>query len=341
MVHYIRSMQRKMKARPLYRQIIRESLAGAWREKRLWAIALFAGIVQTGGIYDVLVRKFQRTAEQATTFFSRWESGGALAREFANLPLVDKFGVVQSVLFSATIVFAILAFAILAQGALVYALDRHLNGKVATLRESLQRAAHRFAPLLVMNVALLGAIWATRFLVSAPLAEVLRNPTPATVALYVVTMVIFLVLAIFLTSLHLLSLNGMLVDELTLSESLQHSMRLFRTSWLAILETAFVMLVIGSIIFFGSIGISFLVNIPFLLFMRAALYFSFPQLFFLTNIISGFVLLAAFIFGGSYAITFQYATWNRLYRRINEGTAHAKIHRVISWIAGSRSSAER
>lgn len=341
MLQSFRSMQRKMKARPLYRQIIREALAGAWREKRLWVIALFAGIIQTGGIYDVLMWKFQRATEQATTFFSRWESGGSLVQAFAHLPLVDKFGVIQSVLFSATIVGGILAFAVLAQGALVYAMDRHLNGKQATLRESLQRAAHRFAPLVVMNAALLGAVWVTRFLLSAPLAEVLRHPAPVTIAVYVLSMGLFLGLVIFFTSLHLLSLNGMLVDELTLSESLQHSLRLFRVSWLAILETAFVMLVLGSMIFFGSIGISFLINIPFLLFMRAALYFSYPQLFFLMNIISGFVLLAAFVFGGSYAITFQYATWNRLYRRINEGTAHAKVHRVLAWLTSGRSSTER
>lgn len=51
---------------PLYRPILRSAFQIAWQEKRLWWIALLAGILLTGSVYDIIWRGLNALAPQAS-----------------------------------------------------------------------------------------------------------------------------------------------------------------------------------------------------------------------------------------------------------------------------------
>src|SRR5512133_331876 len=51
---------------PIYRPIVREALSFSWKEKRLWFIALLAGILMSGSVFDVVWRSVNSLSAQAS-----------------------------------------------------------------------------------------------------------------------------------------------------------------------------------------------------------------------------------------------------------------------------------
>src|SRR5262249_2278477 len=119
-------------------------------------------------------------------------------------------------------------------------------------------------------------------------------------------------------------------------EALVHAGQLLRRSWLTIAETAFCMMVIGALILCAAVLVSLFAGLPTLGFLVTSLYLGLPKIFVFTNIVIMVVVFLAAIVGGLFAVNFQYATWNRLYRRASEGTAHSKIVRIVRSLKGKK-----
>jgi hypothetical protein len=302
----------------------------AWREKRLWPFAVLTALIQTGGIYDAIfirLRPFFEGGRVAAHTGSQFTT--ALWNLFSHATWIYRLGFLESLVFSVVLALVILGLAILAQGILVLGINGHSHLKKPTIKSCFQSAGLAFVPLVLLNIFIFACLWLLRFL-----ALVLPAPHALWAVLFSFLVFLVLVIAIaFFTSLHLLSLYALLADQLSFRESLIHALRLLRHAWVIVIETAFVLLVIGLFICLASISIALLVNLPLLLLMRAAILLQMPLLFQLTNAVSGTLVLLILVMGGAFAITFQYATWHGLYQRINDGTALPKLHRISHWIA--------
>ncbi len=322
--------------RPLYRQILRDALVLAWKEKRFWPLALFTVFLQTGGIYDVFILSIRNALRSPLAQDARWQEYFA---RVARLDALNKFALTQSVLLSLALIFLILFLSIIAQGTLVACLDRGQATLGRGFRQILQSAAKRVIPLAVLNVLMVGI---------AGLGSLgLRVVAGATAGLpggwlfFVLAALIYLLVLFKATTLHLFALNGIMADGMTLHEALVHAWQLLRKAWLTVLETALCMMVIGALIFSASVVISLFAGLPALGFLVASLYLGLPKIFVLVNIAIAALVFFTAILGGLFAINFQYATWNRLYRRAVEGTAHSKIARVFQGLTAGRPTSRR
>ncbi len=318
-------MPRALQPRPLYREILRDAFLLAWKEKRFWPLALLTVFLQTAGIYDVFFLSVRGALQSPVASDQGWQT---YVTQVSRLNLLEKFALSQSILLSLAIIFLILFFSVIAQGTLVACLDRvqQTNGR-GGFRQALQAAARRVVPLAVLNLLMVGIASLGSFALQS-LAGALPN-LPFGPAWFVLAAIIYLIVLFVATSLHLFALNGVMADGMTLHEALEHAMSLLRKTWITVAETAFCMMIIGACMFIAAMLLSFFAGLPAIGFLFASLYLGLPKIFVFANIaISAIVFLAAII-AGLFAVNFQYATWNRLYRRAMEGTAHSKIIRVV------------
>lgn len=331
-------MPRATSPRPLYRQILREALTLAWKDKRFWPLALFTAFLQTAGIYDVFFLAVSNATRAPLAQDQSWHGFFAWVQQ---LGVIDRFALTQSIIFALVLIGVILFLSIIAQGSLVASLDRGQAAQKQTFRSMLQTAARRVVPLVVVN-ALVSLITSLGSIGLSSVASLVPG-TSWGAWLFVAVCFVYLVLLFVVTSLHLFTLNGMMADGMTLHEALNHAISLFRRAWLTIAEAALCMALIGAGILGLAFAGAFLAGIPLIGFLYASLYLTLPKIFVFANILLAAIVFLAAVFGGLFAITFQYATWNRLYRRAVEGTAHSKIIRVVHSLTSraSRSSSAR
>lgn len=317
--------------RPLYRQILRDALSLAWKEKRFWPLALLAVFLQTGGIYDVFILSLRSAFLSPVARDSSWH---AYFLRVERLDWINKFALTQSILLSLALIFIILFLSIVAQGTLIACLDRGETTIGRGFRQAMQAAAKRVVPLAVLNIFMVGIVGLGSLGLRVMVGAVAG--LPAAWVWLLVAATVYLVLLFVTTSLHLFALNGIMADGMTLHEAFVHAGQLLRKAWLTIAETALCMMVIGALIFGLSIGLSMFAGLPAIGFFIASLYLGLPKIFVFANIVILAIVFLAVIAGGLFAVNFQYATWNRLYRRAVEGTAHSKIIRVFHSLRSRR-----
>lgn len=318
---------------PLYRKILRDALALAWKEKRFWPLALLTVFLQTGGVYDVFVLSLRGALQAPVARDTQWHE---YFFRVGQLDWINQFALTQSILLSLALIFLILFFSVVAQGTLVACIDRHQEKVGRGFRLAVQTAAKRVVPLAVLNIFMVGIVGLGSLGLRA-VSNIALVP-PAGTVLFLIAAIIYLVVLFVATSLHMFALNGIMADGMTLYEALVHAWQLLRRGWLTVAETAFCMMVIGALVFGASVVIAFFAGLPAIGFLAVSLYLGLPKIFVIANIgIASLVFLAAVI-GGLFAVNFQYSTWNRLYHRAVEGTAHSKILRIVHVLTTRRAS---
>lgn len=319
--------------RPLYRQILRDAFVLAWKEKRFWPLALLTVFLQTGGIYDVFLLSVRSARQSPLLQNTQWQD---YFIRVGQLDWVSKFALTQSVLLSLAIILLVLFFSIVAQGTLVACLDRGQTTVDRGFRQILQTAAKRVVPLAVLNALMLGIVGLGSIGLRAFVGA--TNGMAGSGVWFVIAALVYLKVLFVTTSLHMFALNGVMADGMTLHEALTHAWQLVRKAWLTILEAAFCMMIIGALIFTVSLIISVLAGLPALGFLFASLYLGLPKIFVFLNVAIAAIVFLVAVIGGLFAVNFQYATWNRLYRRAMEGTAHSKIVRVFHSLTSRRAT---
>ncbi|MBP7133837.1 hypothetical protein KBA73_01345 [Patescibacteria group bacterium] len=326
-------MPRPLKVRPLYREIVRDALRFAWREKRLWPFAIIAALIQMGGIYDTVLLRIHSLTEQAQTLANP-NGLPFLWQQFVQGLFLEKIMLLQGLTLAIIVILGMSLFSIIAQGVLVLGIDTHEAKSRLPLRALIQHVAHRIVSLTTINMIGVGATWVIGFFTLTPLLQSLHAPSLFNVFAYLSLFALFIFSVIVFTSWHMLAVNALLVDELTFAEAFSHAWRLLRHSWLTILETAILLMITAAAVYIGTVLFLFIANIPAFLLLFGSIVFVLPQAMFWITLLIATTFFVSLILAGTFTITFQYATWNRLYRRIQEGTAHAKTHRFVHWVSG-------
>ncbi len=310
---------------PLYRKVLSHALAIAWREKRLWGFAVLAGLLQTGGILDALVRSLQNISDQTPSVFNtNW---------LIPLPstTLGAFALTTQALAALLMLAVVFVASVTAQGALAMGLSKQPR---LGLLELIFAAGRVFWPLAGLNALVLLLLWCARFLLLIPLAFSLAAPTFLSVAIYLLAFALFLIASLLFTAIHLFALQAIAVKKKTLLNALALGYEHFKRAWLVVAEIAFLMVFAGLAIFGLAAVVFFVGIIPLflLLFIAATLQW---QMLLSVGVWIGILYLVAIVFAaGSFAITFQYAAWGALYDRINEKNATAKLHRLLHWLIG-------
>lgn len=317
---------------PLHRTVLGEAFRAAWHERRLWIFALFAGILQTGGIYDVIaasIRQISLSIQGASrTWF--WAFGSPVGNQLLAISLKDYAS--GRFLIGGFIVLVLLLCSLLSQSALVVGASARLRGHTMAWKDLMAVGFRHLWSVFLLNIITLGAIGIARAFLFIPFFYAARLPSILNVLGSIIAFVLFVFAVVFFTSLHLFSLQFIAVQENGVIQALFKSFWLFKKAWLVVLEKGLLLLVIGFGLLIAGFLAFLLLSLPWMLLLVAALL--------LQNAIIATVgwalLLLAFLAAmgliGMFAITFQYAAWDGVFRRVSGNSAMAKLHRFFRWL---------
>ncbi len=331
---------------PLYRTLFREALSQAWHHPRLWFLGLFASLLMTGGIWDILLRSLNHLGEDAAILLQNGSSFSQGLQTWAAQPLTNVSSVMgalgfasqlQAFLFAGSIVLAIIALSIIAQGALVYSLGIRHQGAVPSLQASLAIGGRFFWKVAIFNAVTLSLLWFFRTLVLVPFMTPLEETSLWTIITSIASYALYILAVIFLTSTHMLGLTSLVLQKYSITESLARGALQSLRSKLLILELGFGFFLLGVVLFAG-LGLTYIIaGVPLIILglSAALLQSSWIADTIMTLFLSGALIL--FLAFGSFATTVQYAAWNSLALRVSQGTALSKLHRLFTR-SSSRSS---
>lgn len=314
----------------LYRVILPEAIRDAWSRRYLWPIALFASLLYTGGIYDVLLTSFREAQKKSLAM-----TGDSLPPALSILwegvrNASDGFmiaGIIQSMLVALVIIGSITALSIICQGALTFGLGGSIRGRAPLFKESITVGSRYALRILALNVITLFFGWLAKFIFFIPYGLSQTNPTTGLGVLAATGGIFYALSIIALASIHFFALNAIILQDAHVNEALVRAWQLLKKGWLNVLEIGVLLFLIGAgILMAGAVAFTIMALPTFLLMAVAALMGSsvfvyigftiFVLLFFTTTLLAGMI-----------AVTFQYATWHRLFIRLGEGGALPKLHR--------------
>lgn len=324
---------------PLYRTLFREALSTAWHHPRLWFLGFFAALLQTGGMYDVLIRSSNSLGSQAIDQLAG--SSGALSQGlFAwamqpmaqigqTIGLIGTVGRVQGLIFVAILLLIIGGMSVIAQGGLVYGLGIRLRGSVPSLSACLAVGGRFFWKTATINVVTLGLLWFFRILVVLPFATPLDQTSAWTIIASIASYIVFILAAIVLTSIHMLALNSLILQKYSVSESLARAFSQLKRAWLIILELGLGFFVLGIGLFLGLGLVYVIAGVPLVVLTLSAALLNSAFAATILNVFFFGGAFVAFLLLGSFATTVQYSAWQGLSMRLAQGTALARLHRWI------------
>lgn len=320
---------------PLYREIIRESLSTAWHERHLWVLAILASLIQTGGIYDVILRHVQTLNERANAIQTStapslfgwiWQPIAVLGNRAGIWLSLARF---EGILWAAIIGLGILALSLIAQGGLVYGLGIRLRGQAPSLRACFTIGARSLWKVTAINLVTIGALWALGTCLLLPFSTPLIHQAWWISVGAIVGFALYVFGAIFLTALHLLALTQVVLQKSSVVDGLSYAIQQIKQGWLTILELGFVFFGLG-ILLFAGLGVALAIaGVPLMLLIFSAALLGITPLSTLGLVLGSVAVAAGVILTGAFAITVQYAAWQHLSARLTRGTATAKFHRFF------------
>ncbi|MBM3204600.1 hypothetical protein FJZ48_01305 [Candidatus Uhrbacteria bacterium] len=326
-------MIRKNVHRPLHREVMWDAFRMAWHNKTLWIFALFAGILQTAGIYDVLLSSVRQMSYQIQTASPDWVARFGSGGVFHSLAIFFTTpGGLNQLFVGGFLVLCMVVCSIIGQGALVAGIGLRARGRNAGFVSCLTFGLRYAVPVIGLNIVSLGLIWIARAFVFVPLLYAIRGPGVWNILGLLVGCILFAIVTILLTSIHLFGLQAIVLQGATFAEALLKSIRLFERAWLIILEKALLLLLLGIGILLLALVLFLFISIPAMLLLVFALLTQTPVLAAAGAWIIKALFFVVMIPAGAFAITFQYGAWNGIYRRLAEGRVLAKLHRWSKWL---------
>jgi hypothetical protein len=315
---------------PLYRPVLRDAFQSMWRNKTLWPLALGAGILLTGSISGIVGKMVNVLAPHFSlgsfigTFWAR-----ATVSWAAFTPgelLLGSLKALQISAFFLILAGAIAGLSVICQGALVHALGM---SKRPRLKQSLAVGAKAFWPVAVLNLMSIAVLVATRSLLGIALGMAGNGVTAGGYFLYLLSFGVFTLVAVSAVIIQIFALNAMILQGATLLQGIERGALMLQRHWVIVFEVAAILFVIGIASWVVALLVNMIVAAPFfvVLVTAAALGSSMLLLSVLWLGIALFVLVMLTVVAA--VITLQYAAWTFLFRRLGEGGAVPKLHRIF------------
>lgn len=317
---------------PLYRPALKAAFAFSWRAKYLWPIAVLAGFLLSGSLYDVIWSKLNAIGAQASiasVLAPFWNQAvHTWPRLSAGELIFGSLNVLILTCFFLIIGFALYAASVISQSALVYAVGVKTDKK-RPLGAAITVGARALWPVFVLNIIITAVMLALRSLTAIVLAFVSNGVGTTAFIAYMIAFVIFVIAAIAAVIIQIFALNAMILQGATLAQGLERGITLLQRHWIIAAETGAILFCISVGAYFAIIILGLALTIPYaiLLLVSSALgsglIFALVTVFFFLL----FLLLVAAVFG--FVTLVHYATWTNLFRRFGEGGALPKLHRLV------------
>ncbi|MDD4995202.1 MAG: hypothetical protein PHW53_01920 [Patescibacteria group bacterium] len=324
---------------PIYREVLREAWFFAWRNKVLWVFGFFAGLMMSGGIYDLGVKMFGRvtnlgSAWQAVSQGMPFESALGLPDKLSGIKqlfTLENVWLITAVLVALAIGLGLIWLSVASQGALITAAAGKAKNKLMPAGDAFTLGMHKFWPLLGINVSLKVAIALLVMFTTFPLFLLLSANIALNAALYLVSFLIFIPAAVIVYFIAMLASCYVMLRNKGYGSALYHAWELFKRHWLICMELGFLLFVISFLIGLAIVLIFLVISLPIMLLVLAAVALASNAAFLVILILSVLIFAGVMIFGSAFTVTFQYTAWVMLFERL---ASRGGLSRLARWVHG-------
>lgn len=325
------------KSGSVYRDVLNGAFAIAWRERRYWLLAVFASLLLTAGSYDILLRIVSGITVQGSMFLSGGASTvsvslGGVVSDVATF--MNALTALQVVLLLTIILASIAAFSCVCQAALVYAIGSAHRNKHPSLGDALRVGGLAFWPVATMNALVIAVSWALRIVVAIPLFLALVSTTQQAFLLYLISFIVFVPLAFFISIIQIFALNALVLQGAPIADAIVRGFTVVKKHWVAVIETALLLFFISIGVAAIYVGACFIFLMPVVVGIATAAVFASTGLFYAILGATLALFIACTIIAVAFTTQLQYAAWSLLYRKLGEGGAIPKIHRWVRSVFG-------
>lgn len=317
---------------PIYRPIVREALAFAWRAKILWIVALFAGMCMTGSVFDVIWRSMNSLTMQASIlgfFVPFWQKSITVWSSLSISGLiVGSLQVLLATAFILLLVFTVFSLSVIAQGMMIHAIGSNRKIDKKQFLDSMRVGARSIWPILVLNLISIAILLACRGLIAIAFAFSLQASSVLSFIVYFISFIAFTLFGLATFIVQIFAMNSMILQGATLAQSIERGIEMLKRHWITATEVTSLLFLISVGLFALAITGALLVSIPFVICLTIATLVGSNFLFSFVTIL--FILIYATLLAGTfgYAVLFHYAVWTSLFRAFGEGGILPKIHRI-------------
>lgn len=319
-----------------YRSILKQAWVIVWNNKYLWFFGLFASLTLAGGSieYQFINQTFKQGVISSS--YQGLNTWLALSETFQMVwwGLIDLFKqniivIINSLtilLLTLTLITVFVWFAITSQAALIDGVKKVLSAKkkinISSIRAGLTVGNQHFWPVLWLNILIKILISFAFFLISLPLLFLAISDNSVFLIAYTILFTIFVPVAVSLSLLVKYAISARVLENKSITSSLEKAYSLFKKNWLISLELALLLFLIS------------LVSSGLILIMLAIIVYPFAwlglvlSLNWLVVLMLILALLAIIIFG-SILTSFQIASWTNLYIHINDNKGVSKLERIF------------
>lgn len=298
----------------IYRPLLREAWRLTRERKSLWVFGIFAGLISTGGVVDIVASSFKKIEQQGSLLARFMDSsfiGYDLATQYIRqLHVLGPDRVMGLIIFATITGLALLVMATISQGALIAGLKVKKPQEPYALKT--QASAH-FWPLLVL--AVLNKIVTSIFilLVTLPLFLFYVSTNMASASLFFLLTLIFIPAITIVNIIYMFALIDVVHGSNHPLDAIQRAFHLFTRHWLSMLEYGLLLffLVFGAGVI--ALGLLALLSVPYAIIFTASFFTGSFSFFLTANVIFGLLLVIAFLLFAGATITFQYSAWYQFY----------------------------
>jgi hypothetical protein len=324
---------------PFYRPILKKAWEITRKNRFLWVFGLFAALAGNGGIYEILVKGFNRVAGQGeilsdnTSGLFTWSIFALPRLEdiYETSPLFANFFWI--VVFIALGILAVLiCLNILSRGALINCVKKITGRRKTNLADGWEAGKKYFWPILGLNALAKAAIFSLLVLLTVPVMFFITGGggSPGwNVFLYVTSFVVFTLLALFVSFMAIYASCFTVLEDMPFVESIRASWKLFIKNWFVSLEMSLILFLAVFIAGFALMLFTIVYMVPVALLLLAFAYLDLQIGFMLIVFLGIMGWLVLLGFTGAVLSAFQFSAWTLLFMEISKKRIWSKLLRFV------------
>ena len=313
---------------PLYRQIIKEAWQITWHQKTMWVLGLFAAFIATGGALEVFSRHLNLVFTPHVPFF--WGEKVGWFKDVTIWPLAIMLFLICLGLMVFVAFMSVRSFI-----SLIIATDKYKADDKIDLDKIWHGGEKKFWGVLSVVVLFKIIIFLAGILSTFPLWLIWTGNTWAGwVWIYPVMFLLGVAVAVVSSFLMVLTSAYLTLKRYTFGKSLKMAWQLFLNHWLVSLEMAVVIFFVN--VLFGLISVAGMVviAIPTFLFVMMGIFIFLPVLTNVAFFLGGLLAILLILWIAGFLGAFHAVSWTLLFKRMEEGKAISKIHRLVDNLIG-------
>lgn len=325
----------------LYRPFLRDAFDVTWKRKSLWIFGIFAALISTGGVVDMVWRTLEKVGKTESMLENLMDVSfigyNVAASYIHQLAILGPERTSFIVIFATLMGILLVIMATLSQGALVLGIRAKTPQDPYELR---CEAGSHFWSLFLVGVLNKLATLLLIVLMTLPLLLINLSTSLDHVLIFLLLTLLFLPATIMVNIIYMFALIDIIEKRAHPLNAIHTGIRLFAKQWLATFEYGIILffVVLGAGIVFLML-LSLLV-IPFSILYTASVLTSSFSIFLTFNIVSVFVLFALILTFGGACVTFQYSAWYNFYKhglhKTHGKKTFSKILRLVHGLAAGK-----